>query len=111
MSLYDAAKDALKIAQKADNIDLIQKLLDVQQMALDMQEKQQQLQGKLSKAEAEILSLKDSKKFTFAEGHNYLIDESDPTRRLCPICTKKNGFAVPLSKNDKYCHTCKGQYF
>jgi hypothetical protein len=34
MSLYNAAKDALKVAQKADNVGLVHKLLNAQQQAL-----------------------------------------------------------------------------
>lgn len=38
MGLYDVIKDALQIAQKADNIELYKTLLEVQKVALDMQE-------------------------------------------------------------------------
>ena len=37
MGLYEALKDAVSIAQKADNIDLYRKLLDLSAQALDMQ--------------------------------------------------------------------------
>lgn len=38
MSLYEVAKDAVKLARQADNVDLTQKLLDVQSQALEIQE-------------------------------------------------------------------------
>jgi len=110
MSLYDAAKDALKIAQKADNIDLIQKLLDVQESALDMQAKQQELQAKLAKAEGEIASLKTLAKFKLMDGHTYMIDQDSPQRSLCPVCTMKNGFAVPLLQGSNWCAACSRNY-
>ena len=37
MSLYDAFKDAMNLAQKADNIELYRQLLDLGAQALDLQ--------------------------------------------------------------------------
>lgn len=37
MGLYDGIKDVAKIVQKADNIELYQKLIDLSAQALDMQ--------------------------------------------------------------------------
>lgn len=37
MGLYDGIKDVAKVVQKADNIELYQKLLDLSAQALDMQ--------------------------------------------------------------------------
>lgn len=37
MSLYDAFKDAMNMAQKADNIELYRQLLDLGAQALDLQ--------------------------------------------------------------------------
>lgn len=37
MSLYEGIKDVITVAQKADNVDLVLKLLDIGQQALDMQ--------------------------------------------------------------------------
>ncbi len=37
MGLYDALKDAVNLAQKADNIELYRQLLDVSAQALDLQ--------------------------------------------------------------------------
>lgn len=36
MAIYDIVKDALTIAQKADNIELIEKLLSIGKMAMDL---------------------------------------------------------------------------
>ena len=108
MSLYEAAKDALKLAQKADNAELVQKILDVQLQALDMQEKQFELVKRTSKLEEENKKLKELKKYIFADGKNYWIDPEAPERRLCPLCTKKNETPVPL--DGYYCRQCKGDY-
>ena len=37
MGLYDGIKDVAKVVQKADNIELYQKLIDLSAQALDMQ--------------------------------------------------------------------------
>ena len=37
MGLYDAFKDAMNMAQKADNIELYRQLLDLGAQALDLQ--------------------------------------------------------------------------
>ena len=37
MGIYDAFKDALNVAQKADNVELYRKLLDLSAQALDLQ--------------------------------------------------------------------------
>lgn len=61
MGVCEAAKDALKVAQKADNIELVQKLLDVQKMALDMQEKMQEQQNKIIELQKENEILSETK--------------------------------------------------
>lgn len=38
MSIYDACKDIITIAQKADNLELYRQLLDLSAQALDLQE-------------------------------------------------------------------------
>ena len=48
MSLYEGIKDAAKIVQKADNIELYQKLLDLSSQALDLQAQIQKLTGKIA---------------------------------------------------------------
>ena len=37
MGLYEAFKDAISVAQKADNVELYRQLLDLSAQALDMQ--------------------------------------------------------------------------
>jgi hypothetical protein len=109
MGLYEAAKDALKVAQQLDNIELVQRLLDVQKMALDMQEKQQQDNATITSLETEIQDLKAIKKLQFADGHKHLIDPVAPDRPLCPVCSPKNKTPVPLNSIHQ-CSQCKGVF-
>lgn len=48
MSIYGLIKDAASIAQKADNIDLYRKLLDVSAQALEMQNELYRLNNEIS---------------------------------------------------------------
>lgn len=109
MSLYQATKDAIMIAQKAGNIDLTQKLLDVQKMALDMQEKQQQMKGEIDTLQDRIKGLEALKNLQFAESQNYLINPDHPDRPLCPICTKKLNTEVPMY-NESHCTNCSNDF-
>lgn len=108
MGLYDAAKDALKVAQSIDNVELVQKLLDVQKQALDMQEKQQHQHQKIVKLENELEKTRENKRYIFEEGKNWYIDPEKPDRKLCPVCTNKLMNPVPLK--NKYCYQCKASY-
>ena len=54
MSLYEGIKDAAKIVQKADNIELYQKLLDLSSQALDLQAQIQKLTEENSKLKEKL---------------------------------------------------------
>jgi predicted Zn-ribbon and HTH transcriptional regulator len=109
MSLYEMVKDAANLAQKADNIELVRKLLDVQNIAIEMQEKQLILNTKIEELNNEIKNLKEMKRIIFAEGEKYLIDPAFPDRPLCPVCTRKFGYEVPMY-NRSHCSTCKKNF-
>lgn len=108
MGLYEAAKDALKVAQSADNVQLIQKLLDVQKMALEMQDKQQSLQQKVTQLENEIQDMSNIKKYVFQNDKSWLIDPEFPDRKFCPVCTHKIRTPVPLT--GRHCYQCNANY-
>ncbi len=101
MSLYEAAKDAVKIAQKADNIELVQKVLDVQKGALDMQEKMHEKNEEIEKLKSKIKSLKE----TLEHKEDYYLDKSvywksDDKEQLqpyCPSCFAKE-IVIPMQK-------------
>ena len=85
MGLFESIKDVAGIAQKADNIDLYRKLLDIESQALE-------LQDDLSKAHREISRLKDE-----------LSVKKDIVRH-------EDGLYITLKGNDdiRYCSTCWG---
>ena len=54
MSLYDAVKDMISIAQKMDNVDLTRQLFDIQQQAFELQEENYRLRIQIHKMEEEM---------------------------------------------------------
>jgi hypothetical protein len=69
VSLYDAIKDAANMARKADNIDLYQKVLDLQAQALDEQEETARLRTRVRELEADVDRLRGE--LVFAGSLNY----------------------------------------
>lgn len=111
MGAYDLLKDAAKAAQKADNIELYQYIMDAQQAVLDLQEKQQNLQSKIVDLEKQNEKLKAKSNYVYEQGHDWMIDPGNPDMRLCPVCLNRDGFENPLppDRGDgcRYCSTCK----
>ncbi len=97
MSFYDAFKDALDIAQKADNIDLYRKLLDLSKDALD-------LQNEVYKLTEENRKLKES------------LEEKIVAENLeCDLQLQPQGYYIRISekkeeKNTRYCAACWQNY-
>ena len=83
MSLYDAIKDAAKIAQKADNIELYRKLIDLGKQACELQE--------------EVLRLREEN----SQLKNRHITEKMIIRHQEPVVTKTDD-SVPMY----YCAHC-----
>lgn len=83
MSFYDAFKDAMSIAQKADNVELYRQLLDLSAQALDLQ--------------AEVLRLKEEN----AELKKTNETEADIEYYVDAFVTKKSD-----KKPIKYCAAC-----
>ena len=83
MSFYDGIKDAIKVAQKTDNIELYQKLLDIGAQALDMQD--------------ELFHLKEE---------NAKLKKKNDLR---PLIERHNESFITLKNDDKklcYCSHC-----
>lgn len=88
MAIYDIVKDAIGIAQKADNIDLYKKLLEIGQMALDLQNENAEMKKKIEE-------LTRSKHF-----------EEDIVRHIQPYYTLKSDGE---DSSIYYCSTCYGK--
>lgn len=110
MGLYDAAKDALKVAQQVDNVELVQKLLDVQSAALDMQHQLQLKNEEILELKKRIKIIEERKKYVYEDGHKWLISPGNPNIKLCPTCLNRDNFESPLGSpyngNHRHCGNC-----
>lgn len=118
MAIYDAVKDLLKTAQKADNIELYKQLLDLGQQALDMQDEIIKLRNELStlkkKSDLEdriirhknlYITLREDKSNTVYCSHCW-----DNDRKLIQVAVENSGaFSCPkcrildaLDDDDRY---------
>lgn len=98
MSLYDGLKDAAKIVQKADNIELLQKLLDLEAQALEMQDE-------IRKLKEENFALKEKKDLSAKiERHSesYITIKDDPLPlRYCTHCWDADRLLVQVVCDEK----------
>ena len=113
MSVYEAAKDALRVAQKADNIELIQKIMNVQKEALDMQDKMSEKNELIEKLKRENNELKTrnttDQQITYARSGAVILNNES----YCAGCYGNSGKLVHLSRaNDTFsnCPSCKAAY-
>ena len=112
MSLYEAAKDAIKLAQKSNDVELIQKILDVQTAALELQDQLQHKNAEILKLKQELAAMKEQGGLEIVEGADWLVDPKHPSQRYCPTCYYRNGFRNPLQTSPgdpdyAFCQTCK----
>ena len=110
MVLYDGIKDVAKIVQKADNIDLYLKLLDLGEQALE-------LQNENSKLKEEIASLKKTRiTADKIQRHKnpYVTLSDDPMElQYCAVCWDSDQKLVQMKIVEQYgyknvhCHRCR----
>ena len=113
MSFYDAMKDAISIAQQADNIDLYRKLLDLSQDALDLQNEVYKLtiENQQLKVQIEELSSATSLENDIELHPNgYLIRISErnqgKTIRYCAACWQNTKKLMPYVKSIGSAYQC-----
>ena len=109
MSMYEALKDVAKLAQKADNVEVYTKLMDLQAEALSIQEKLLKKQGEIESLNEQLKELKDKQSYTYDGNHQWFKKECIDNKHFCPVCLKKNGFEHAL-RDDDFCLVCK-MYF
>lgn len=81
MEIIDTIKEVIKVAQKADNVEIIQQLLTVQAEALELQQKNIELQNKINELERN----KDIEDRIVHHQDLYLTLKDDPQN--LPYCT------------------------
>lgn len=113
MGFYDAMKDAINMAQKADNIELYRQLLDLGAQALELQSEVARLreenQKLREKANVESLIVRHNVPFVTlkddTDGIVYCSNCWDGKRVLIQMMISQS-----YGVNTYYCHTCKNQF-
>lgn len=112
MGLYDAMKDAVSLAQKADNVELYRQLLDLSAQALELQAEV----SRLREENAELKKKRDvaDKIIRHEEPCITLKDDEQPLY-YCSHCWDSNQLLIQLSCHPNgtfdcpHCHA-KGNY-
>lgn len=105
MGIYEGFKDAISIAQKADNVDLYKRLLDLSAQALDMQEEIRQL--KEENAELKKEQDLESRIVRHEEPYITLRDES-PEIHYCAVCWGNEKKLIQMSHGK--CFNCEATW-
>ena len=101
MGLYECIKDVASLVQKADNIDLYRKLLDLSAQALDMQAEI----TRLKEENAELRKGQDLESRIIRHPENFLTIEGESEDiRYCPVCWGNEHKLIQLLLcDDDYC--------
>lgn len=110
MWLYDAMKDVAKLAQKADNIELYQRLIDLSAQALDLQAEN----TKLREENAELRKKRDLASEIVRHKEPYITLRNDEEMlRYCSHCWDTDEKLVQLACDEGSgtfeCPHCKVQ--
>ena len=108
MSFYDAFKDAISVAQKADNVELYRQLLDLSAQALDLQAEI----AKLKEENAELKKKQDLSSSLKRHAESFITKEGDGSvLRYCSHCWDADEKLVQLVCDEEdgtfVCPHCK----
>ena len=113
MGLYEGIKDVAGIIQKADNIELYEKLLDLGSQALDLQSEMAELRRENELLRRQLNEREDvcyHKTEQVDELHReypYITLKSDPENsRYCAVCWGKDKKLIPLY-DELNCIVCR----
>ena len=109
MGLYDAFKDVLNIAQKADNIDFYRQLLDLSAQALDLQEEN----ARLKSENAELRKAKDLEQRIVRHKQPFIsLANDEQCLPYCALCWAKENKLYQMKvlhdyrRTRLYCKNC-----
>ena len=114
MGFYDAFKNVLNIAQKADNIELYRQLLDLNAQAQDLQAEN----AKLKEENAQLKKNKTDEERIIRHKQPYLtLTADDQQLKYCSVCWDTSRKLVQMKEMTEnatygtglkfYCHNCK----
>lgn len=108
MDAIKILKDVVFVAQKSNDIDMVQKVISAQQSVLEMQEKIQKLNEENFKLKKQ---LEKNKKIEYYRNVPIITLQSDfPKIFYCGVCYGKEEVLIPLQKLTNadrcYCSNC-----
>ena len=114
MGFYDAFKDALNLAQKADNIELYRQLLDLSAQALDLQSEN----ARLTEENRDLKKCKSMEESICRHRNPYITLHNDPQAlKFCAVCWDSSHKLIQMKEVIDsasygtgicfYCHNCK----
>jgi len=104
MGLYEALKDAVSVAQKADNIEIMRALFEAQKQALDVLDLLREKDDIIRALEKEVDRLKESVRIRGNvkewQGWFFLVDEDKNWKYppICPRCWQVDARIVYLNR-------------
>ena len=114
MNFYDAFKDVIRIAQKADNIELYRQLLDLSAQALDLQAEN----ARLKEENEDLKKRKINEERIIRHKQPYLTmmdDELD--LKYCSVCWDSEQLLIQMRTSSEWtsektllvCHKCNNR--
>jgi hypothetical protein len=106
VGVYEAVKDAISIAQKADNLDLMRQLLDLQKEIQDMQQENFELHKKIDELE-NYISREKKIKYNANRTACYIVDEGEMEGGpYCTHCWEADTKLISLHSLQSGYHLC-----
>ena len=109
MGLYDGIKDAAKVIQKADNIELYEKLLDLSAQALELQNDN----ARLIEENKKLKQKEDLSSRVVRHEDTYITLKNDTDEIMyCSCCWDSSNKLIQVRKDDDgyfLCHLCKNR--
>lgn len=104
MSIIRDIKDVASIVQKAGNIDLYKRILDLQAEALEMLEQNSELKNQINELKAKL----STKEKLIFKNSKYYFDETGPSHKgpFCTKCWDTEGKLVNLQDNYSGYYRC-----
>lgn len=103
MSLYDAFKDVMNMAQKADNIDLYRQLLDLGAQALDLQAEVARLREENNQLKEEM---RHRRGITRHKSPFITLEDENIVIPYCAQCYGKAGVFIQMFEYDDASYRC-----
>lgn len=107
MGFYDGIKDAISLAQKADNIELYRQLLDLGAQALEMQNQIQELKNENRELKEKLIERQ--KIIRHSEGY-LTIEDDEQEIQYCAVCYGNTGKMIQIPDLVKRCPICGNRF-